>query len=130
MDVVVNASFSGSICLAGRIFYLKIFHEGFVIRPAPGWRSPFPSRAPRLKAAFRLLRGKLRLCPLAPGGLSRINLSGYPSVMSLLKCRSNRRMLLPNPWEECHAADPVQSDVGGAGEGHGGSVNRCVKRVQ
>src|SRR3972149_3514174 len=40
------------------------------------------------------------------------------SVMSLLKCRSNRRMLLPNPWEECHAADPVQSDVGGAGEGH------------
>src|SRR4030067_1631979 len=42
----------------------------------------------------------------------------YPSVMSLLKCRSNRRMLLPDQWEECHAADPVQSDVGGAGEGH------------
>src|SRR4030043_949647 len=40
-----------------------------------------------------------------------------PSVMSLLKCRSNRRTLLPNQREECHAADPVQSDVGGAGEG-------------
>src|SRR4030067_776556 len=51
----------------------------------------------------------------------RIRLSYRPlnsSVMSLLKCRSNRCMLLPIQWEECHAADPVQSDVGGAGEGH------------
>src|SRR4030066_2491225 len=73
MDVVVNASFSGPVCLAGRILYLKIFHEGFVIRPPPGGEALSPpgargSRAaiapqPRLAALFRHLRNGVRSLP-------------------------------------------------------------------
>ena len=38
------------------------------------------------------------------------------SVMSYLNCRLYRRRLLPDERGESHAANPIQGDVGGAGE--------------
>ena len=38
------------------------------------------------------------------------------SVMSYLNCRLYRRRLLPDERGESHAENPIQGDVGGAGE--------------
>ena len=40
----------------------------------------------------------------------------HSSVMSYLNCRLYRRRLLPDERGESHAENPIQGDVGGAGE--------------
>ena len=48
--------------------------------------------------------------------LAILTLFFWSSVMSYLNCRLYRRRLLPDERGESHAANPIQGDVGGAGE--------------